>query len=156
MPLDFNRYYHFYIDFYFWLINDFVHCVGRSADKFGLQSRFPLLDKEVIEVAMQVPDGLKLRDGMTKWAFRMAAKRVIPNDAHSRKKLGFPVPLKEWIKRDDFYEEIKSKFESAVAKRFFKQDMILKLLEDHVGGVANNYKKIWTIYTFIVWYNLNF
>ncbi len=144
------------LDFYFWLINDFVHCVGRSADKFGLQSRFPLLDKEVIEVAIQVPDGLKLKDGMTKWAFRMAAKKVIPNDAHSRKKLGFPVPLKEWIKRDDYYQEIKAKFESDVAKEFFKQDMILKLLEDHVGGVANNYKKIWTIYTFIVWYKLNF
>ena len=144
------------IDFYFWLINDFVHCVVRSADNFGLEARFPLLGSEVIDIARSVPDEYKLKDGMTKWIFRMAAKKVIPNDAHSRKKLGFPVPLKEWIKRDDFYAQIKSKFDSDNAKKFFDTSAIIKMLDDHKSGNADNYKKVWTIYTFLVWYELNF
>ncbi len=144
------------IDFYFWLINDFVHCVVKSARKFGLQARFPLLGGEVIEIATQLPDEFKLKDGMTKALFRKASKKAIPTEAHSRKKLGFPVPLKEWIKREDFYNQIKVKFQSETAERFFDIKAILKLLDDHKNGVSDCYKKVWTIYTFIVWYDLNF
>ncbi len=144
------------IDFYFWLINDFVHCVVKSARKFGLQARFPLLGSEVIDIATQLPDEFKLKDGMTKALFRKASKRAIPTDAHSRKKLGFPVPLKDWIKREDFYNEIKSKFQSKTAERFFNVNAILKLLEDHKNGNGDCYKRVWTIYTFLVWYDLNF
>ncbi len=144
------------IDFYFWLINDFVHCVSKSADKFGLEARFPLLGKEVVDIATQLPDEFKLKDGMTKALFRKASKKVIPTDAHSRKKLGFPVPLKDWLKREDFYSKVKEKFESETAERFFDTKAILKLLEDHKNGVSDCYKKVWTIYTFILWYGLNF
>ncbi len=144
------------IDFYFWLINDFVHCVARSAEKFGIQARFPLLGAEVIDIALQLPDDFKLKDGMTKALFRKASKKVIPTEAHSRKKLGFPVPLKEWLKRDDFYSRIKEKFQSEIANKFFDTKAILKLLDDHKNGVNDCYKKIWTVYTFILWYELNF
>ena len=144
------------IDFYFWLINDFVHCVARSADRFGIESRFPLLGKEIIDIATSLPDEYKLGNGTTKLAFRNAAKKAVPTDAHSRKKLGFPVPLKEWIKRDDFYNEIKSKFRSETAEKFFNVRAILNMLEDHKNGKADCYKKVWTVYTFIVWYDLNF
>ncbi len=144
------------IDYYFWLINDFVHCVARSAEHFGIESRFPLLCRDIIDVAVKLPDGYKLKGGMTKAAFRMAAKKAIPNDAYGRKKLGFPVPLKEWIKRNDFYGDIKAKFESDTAKRFFDAKRIMKLLDKHKSGKSDNYKIIWALYTFIVWYELNF
>jgi asparagine synthase (glutamine-hydrolysing) len=144
------------IDFYFWLINDFVHCVAKSADRFGIESRFPLLGSEVVNIAVQLPDEFKLKDGMTKALFRKAARKAIPTDAHSRKKLGFPVPLKDWIRRDDFYENIKAKFQSETANKFFDTRAILKLLDDHKKGEKDCYKKVWTIYTFLVWYDLNF
>jgi len=144
------------IDFYFWLINDFVHCVAKSGEKWGIESRFPLLSKEVIAVGAGLPDEYKLKSGMTKYAFRMAAKNAIPNDAYCRKKLGFPVPLKEWIKREDFYNEIKEKLESDIAKKFFNTKAVIKLLEDHKNGKSDNYKRVWAVYTFIVWYGLNF
>lgn len=144
------------IDFYFWLINDFVQCVARSAEGFGIEARFPLLDRAIIDTAVQLPDEFKLNGGTTKYAFRMAAKKAIPNDAHSRKKLGFPVPLKEWIKREDYYSEIKARFQSEAAKKFFDTSAIIRLLEDHKNGKADNYKKVWTVYTFILWYELNF
>jgi asparagine synthase (glutamine-hydrolysing) len=66
--------------------------------------------------------------------------------------LGFPVPLREWIKEPDLYNMIKEEFMSDNALKLFNQKRILKLLEDHKSGKKDNYKKVWTIYTFLVWY----
>ena len=144
------------VDFYFWLIGDFLHAVTRSGDAFGVQTRFPFLDEKVCEVASTLPDSAKLSTENTKVAFRLAAQKVVPTDAYKRKKLGFPVPLKEWIKSDAFYNEIKAKFTSSSAEKFFDTKAILLLLDDHREEKRDCYKKIWTIYTFLVWYDLYF
>lgn len=144
------------IDYYFWLVNDFVHSVTASASAFGMQARFPFLDSAVYESARTLPDSMKIGPDGTKLALRLAAEGVVPTDAYKRKKLGFPVPLKEWMKEDLYYNEIKKAFTSETAKRFFKEKAILKLLDDHRNEVCDCYKKIWTIYTFIVWYDLYF
>jgi len=144
------------IDYYFWLVNDFVHSVTASASAFGMQARFPFLASAVYESARTLPDSMKIGPDGTKLALRLAAEGVVPTDAYKRKKLGFPVPLKEWMKEDLYYNEIKKAFTSETAKRFFKEKAILKLLDDHRNEVCDCYKKIWTIYTFIVWYDLYF
>lgn len=140
------------IDFYFWLVRDFLHAVDRNTMIFGLEARTPFLDKEVYEVARHLPTYAKINKETTKPALRETAKKVIPNEAYKKKKLGFPVPLREWIKEDDLYNEIKEKFESNIAEKFFDTKRILKLLEDHKTGKKDCYKKVWTIYTFIIWY----
>lgn len=140
------------IDFYFWLVRDFLHAVDRNTMMFGLEARTPFLDKEVYEVARKLPVSAKVNKETTKPALRKAAQKVIPNESYKKKKLGFPVPLREWIREDDLYNEIKSKFESDVAEKFFDQKRIMKLLEAHKSGKKDCYKKVWTIYTFIVWY----
>ncbi|MDE5888640.1 MAG: asparagine synthase (glutamine-hydrolyzing) [Bacilli bacterium] len=140
------------IDFYFWLVRDFLHAVDRNTMMFGLEARTPFLDKEVYEVARKLPTNAKINKETTKPALRMAAKKVIPNESYKKKKLGFPVPLREWIKEDDLYNEIKTKFESSIAEKFFDTKRIMKLLESHKSGKKDCYKKVWTIYTFIVWY----
>lgn len=144
------------IDFYFWLVRDFLHAVDRNAMMFGLEARTPFLDQKVYEVARQLPVSAKINKMTTKPALREAAKKVIPNESYKKKKLGFPVPLREWIKEDELYEKIKEKFSSETAKKFFNQKKILKLLENHKTGKKDCYKKIWTIYTFIVWYEQYF
>ena len=140
------------IDFYFWLVQDFLHAVDRNTMMFGLEARTPFLDKEVFEVARKLPTYAKINQETTKPALRMAAKQVIPNEAYKKKKLGFPVPLREWIREDDLYTEIKSRFNSKVASQFFNIKKINKLLENHKSGKKDCYKKVWNIYTFIVWY----
>ena len=140
------------IDFYFWLVRDFLHAVDRNTMMFGLEARTPFLDKEVYEVARKLPTSAKVNKETTKPALRLAAKKSIPNEAYKKKKLGFPVPLREWIREDDLYNDIKSKFQSDIADKFFDQKSILKLLENHKSGKKDCYKKVWTIYTFIVWY----
>ena len=79
-------------------------------------------------------------------------KKVIPNESYKKKKLGFPVPLREWIREDDLYNEIKDKFNSEIANKFFDVKRINKLLEDHKSGKKDCYKKVWNVYTFLVWY----
>jgi len=144
------------VDYYYWLVNDFLHAVDRNTMMFGLEARTPFLDKEVYEVARHLPTYAKINKETTKPALREASKEVIPNNAYKKKKLGFPVPLREWMKEEDLYEEIKNKFNSSFAKEIFNQKKILKLLEDHKNNKKDNYKKVWTIYIFLVWYETFF
>ena len=141
------------IDYYYWLVQDFLHAVDRNTMMFGLEARTPFLDKEVYEVARHSPTYAKINKETTKPALRLAAKESIPTEAYKKKKLGFPVPLREWIREDDLYQEIKNKFDSPVAKEIFNHERIIKLLEDHKSGKKDCYKKVWTIYTFLVWYD---
>lgn len=141
------------IDYYFWLVRDFLHAVDRNTMMFGLEARTPFLDLEVYEVARQMPVSAKINKTTTKPALREAAKKVIPNESYKKKKLGFPVPLREWVREDDLYNEIKKAFNSNTAKKYFDQKRINKLLEDHKNRKKDCYKKVWAIYTFIVWYD---
>lgn len=141
------------IDFYFWLVKDFLHAVDRNTMMFSLEARTPFLDKEVFDVASTLSTSSKINKKETKVALRKAASSVIPNNAYKKKKLGFPVPLREWIKEDDVYNKIKTEFNKDIAKELFNYKKIIKLLNDHKNGKKDNYKKIWTIYTFLVWYD---
>lgn len=140
------------IDFYFWLVKDFLHAVDRNTMMFSLEARTPFLDKEVFKVASTLKEESKINKKTTKVVLRKAAKKVIPTEAYKKKKLGFPVPLRQWIKEDDLYNEILTTFKSDTANKFFNQKKIIKLLEEHKKNKKDNYKKVWTIYTFLVWY----
>lgn len=144
------------IDFYFWLVNDFLTAVDRNTMIFSLEARTPFLDKEVFKVASSIPFNLKVNKDTTKVALRKAAKDVIPNSSYKKPKLGFPVPLREWIREDDLYNEIKEKFNSKIAEKFFDQKRIMKLLDKHKSGKVDCFKKVWNIYTFIIWYEQYF
>lgn len=140
------------IDFYFWLVNDFLHAVDRNTMMFSLEARTPFLDKKVYEVARQLPVSAKINKKNTKLALRLAAKKVIPNESYNKKKLGFPIPLREWMKEDLLYNEIKNKLQSDIANKFFDTKKVLKMLEQHRQGKKDTYKKVWNVYTFIIWY----
>ena len=144
------------IDYYYWLVNDFLHAVDRNTMMFGLEARTPFLDNKVYEVAKALPTYAKINKETTKVALRKAAQKVIPNEAYKKKKLGFPVPLREWIKTDKLYNIIKDKFNGESAKLFFDTKKINKLLEEHKNDKRDSYKKVWTIYTFLVWYDIYF
>lgn len=144
------------IDYYFWLVRDFLHAVDRNTTMFGIEGRTPFLDTKVYEVASKLATNTKIDKLTTKIALRKAAETVIPNESYKKKKLGFPVPLREWVREDDLYNDIKDKFNSKVADKYFDTKKINKLLEDHKNGKKDCYKKVWAIYTFIVWYNQYF
>jgi asparagine synthase (glutamine-hydrolysing) len=119
---------------------------------FGIEGRTPFLDKEVYEIASKLAPNTKIDKLTTKIALRKAAETVIPNESYKKKKLGFPVPLREWVREDKLYNEIKKEFNTDIADKFFDTKKINKLLEDHKSGKKDCYKKVWAIYTFLVWY----
>ena len=144
------------IDINFWLMKDILLKADRMTMASSLEGRVPFIDKEVFKVASSLPLDYKVTKENTKVALRDAAKRVIPTEAYKKKKLGFPVPIREWLKDDDVYSIVKEEFNSSNAKQFFNINVINKLLDNHKNNKKDNYRKIWTIYSFLVWYKIYF
>jgi len=144
------------IDIRYWLTDNILLIVDKMTMAFSIESRVPFTDIEVFKLASTLPREYRVRNRTTKAALREAAKREIPNESYKKKKLGFPVPIREWIKEDDFYNEIKNTFELSIADELFKKKNIIKLLDDHKNGVRDNYRKVWAIYSFLKWYEVFF
>lgn len=140
------------VDINFWLANDIFQKADKMTMAHSIEGRSPFADVEVFNIAKTLPENAKVTKENTKLALRLAAKKVIPNESYNKKKLGFPVPLREWMKTEEFYNDIKIKFNSDIANEIFNTKKIMKLLDDHINNKKDNYKKIWTIYVFIVWY----
>lgn len=144
------------IDINFWLIKDILQKADKMTMANSIEGRVPFTDIEVFNMARSLPLDLKVSKETTKVALREAAKEVIPNDSYKKKKLGFPVPLREWIKETDVYEMIKKAFNSDISKELFNNKRINKLIDNEIKNNHQDkysYKKIWTIYCFLVWYN---
>lgn len=127
----------------------------------SLEVRVPFLDKKVLELAETLPLNYKVRAPMTKVALRAAAEKVIRSKTAEKKKLGFPIPIRVWLKEDKYYTIVKDMFTSGAAKKFFNTDMLVKMLDDHRNGKnmnekTDNSRKIWTVYIFLVWYDRYF
>lgn len=144
------------IDINFWLIKDILQKADRMTMAHSLEGRVPFIDKEVFKYASSLPIEYKVTKENTKVALREAAKRVIPTDAYKKKKLGFPVPLRAWMKEEEFSNEIKRVFDLDIAKKLFNTKYLLKLLDKHIKGKKDNYKKVWTVYCFLRWYEVYF
>ena len=144
------------IDIKYWLPDNIFNIVDKMTMAFSIESRVPFTDIEVFKISSKLNQNYKIRNGMTKAALREAAKKDIPNESYKKKKLGFPVPVREWIKDDDFYEEIKRTFTSNIANKLFKKNNILKLLEEHKNNKKDNYRRIWAVYSFLKWYEVYF
>ena len=145
-----------YLDMNLWLPYDILLKADKMTMANSLELRVPFLDKEVFRVSEKVPLDYIIHDYVTKYAFRMAANKTIPQEWAKRKKLGFLVPFKDWIREDKWHDRVKETFEKEWVGEFFNQDEILKLLEDHYHGKWNYGRRIYTIYAFLVWYEIYF
>ena len=141
-----------YIDINLWMVGDILLKADRMSMANSLELRVPFLDKEVFKIASTLPLKYKVNDENTKYAMRKAALKNIPEEVAKRKKLGFPVPTRVWLRQEKYYKKVKEEFESETAEKFFKKDEIIKLLEKHYNGKKDNSRKIWAIYIFLIWY----
>jgi asparagine synthase (glutamine-hydrolysing) len=141
-----------FIDLNLWMVGDILLKADKMSMANSLEVRVPFLDKEVFKVASKVQSDYRVNRQATKYAFRMAAKSHLPEEVASKKKLGFPVPIRVWLKEDKYYNIIKEAFSSDAAKEYFNSDKIIAYLDDHKNGKCDNSRKIWTIYMFLVWH----
>ena len=141
-----------YIDMHFWLIGDILLKADKLCMAHSLEVRVPFLDKEVFEVARKIPTRFKVNDQNTKFAMRQAAHKYLPDMVAEKKKLGFPVPTRIWLREDKYYQIVKDAFTSAAAEQYFNVKELVKLLDRHKAGKEDNSRKIWTVYMFLIWY----
>ena len=145
-----------YLDIHQWMPGDILLKADKMSMANSLELRVPLLDKEMMKVAGHTPAKYLLTDQGTKWAFRMAANRHLPEEWATREKLGFPVPVREWLRQKDFYEEVLEIFKQDFVGEFFDQAKLLAMAQANFEGKTDDRRKLWTIYTFLVWYKLYF
>lgn len=141
-----------YIDLNFWLPNDILLKADKMSMANSVELRVPFLDKEVWNLSKKVPTKYMVKDNQTKYIFRRVANEAIPEEWAKRKKLGFPVPFGNWITEEKYYKKVKEMFNKDFASKFFKKNVINKMLDDHYNGILRNGKKIYTIYSFLIWY----
>ena len=144
-----------YVDLFFWLVGDILLKTDKMSMAHSLESRVPFLDKQVFDVSATIPTRLKANDEQTKLTLREAAERAIPKDWAQKEKLGFPVPMVNWLRQDRYYDEIKEWFTGDIARQFFNTDELVRLLDEHKAG-ADRSRKIWIVYMFLMWYKIYF
>lgn len=142
-----------YADINTWMQYDILQKADRMSMANSLELRVPFLDRKVLELAVKIPTKYRIDGETTKVALRGAAMRQLPEKNAERKKLGFPVPLSDWLCEDKYYNEVKEAFNSETASLFFKKDAINKLLDDHKNGVKRDMTRVWTVYSLILWYD---
>lgn len=141
-----------FIDLNLWLVGDILLKADKMSMANSLEVRVPFLDKEVFKTASKIQTDYRVNRQATKYVFRMASKDYLPDDVASKKKLGFPVPIRIWLKEDKYYNKVKDAFTSPAAQEYFNTDKLLAYLDNHKKGKADNSRKIWTVYMFLVWY----
>ena len=145
-----------YLDMNLWLPGDILLKADKMTMAHSLELRVPYLDREVWKVARSLTSAQKMQGRNTKIAFRKAALSHIPLDWANRKKAGFMVPFRVWIKEDQYAERVKKTFETDYAADFFDTDRLLTMLEEHRTGKENHARKIYTVYSFLLWYEQYF
>jgi len=144
-----------YVDLSFWLVGDILLKTDKMAMAHSLESRVPFLDRVVFDLAASIPTSQKITENQTKVTLREAAERAIPRDWAQKEKLGFPVPVASWLREERYYEHVKEAFTSDEAALFFDTDELVRLLDEHRAG-ADRSRRIWIVYSFLIWYRVYF
>jgi len=141
-----------HLDIRMWLTDDILLQADKMSAVHSLELRTPILDKEIFKIASQLPTELRVNKIDTKYAFRRAAARHLPESWAKRKKLGFPTPIRIWLREDKYYDMVSNYFTGEVAKKYFRVEALLNLLNEHKSQKVDNSRKIWTVFMFLLWH----
>lgn len=141
-----------YADLCTWLPYDILQKADKMSMAASLELRVPFLDREVYDLAMRLPPELRVTRSCSKLLLRAAAGRTLPETTAQAKKIGFVTPLNDWLRQDRYYDMVRTAFASDTAAQFFQKDALLSLLDEHHAGKDGGMKRIWSIYSFLMWY----
>jgi asparagine synthase (glutamine-hydrolysing) len=142
-----------YIDLFTWLRGDILVKADKMTMANSLELRVPFLDTEVFAVGSSVPTDLKITKETTKHALRQALAQIVPPHVLNRPKLGFPVPIRHWLK-DVMYDWAREIITESQADELIDRDAALRLLDAHRAGPHDYSRKIWTLLVFLIWHGI--
>ncbi len=141
------------VDIQIWLEGDIYLNVDKMSEAAGLEIRMPLTDLRIFDIASRIPSKFKVNEEQNKVAFRTAAAKVLPEEIAFRKKLGFVVPIRYWMADENYNAPVKDMLRSDICDKFFNREEVDAIWNEYIGGNSDLWRKIWTIYTFLVWYD---
>ncbi|MCH4239262.1 MAG: asparagine synthase (glutamine-hydrolyzing) [Oscillospiraceae bacterium] len=141
-----------FCDLNLWMVGDILLKADKMSMANSLELRVPFLDRKVFELARRIPTACKVNAAQTKIAMRGAAAKLVPPQTAEKKKLGFPVPVRAWLREEKYASIVREAFSSETAQQFFNTHVLLKMLDQHVSGKRDNWRQIWCIFMFLVWY----
>ncbi|MEQ6353195.1 asparagine synthase (glutamine-hydrolyzing) [Lysinibacillus sp. M3] len=141
-----------YLDLELWLPGDILLKADKMSMAHSLEVRVPFLDKNVMEMAKNIPSDYRVNDFDTKYVLRQAAFQTLPSECANREKLGFPVPIRHWLREEKYYRMVKEMFQSEFVSEFFNTRELMRYLDEHYKQAANHARYLWTVYVFLIWY----
>jgi asparagine synthase (glutamine-hydrolysing) len=142
-----------YVDLFTWLRGDILVKADKMTMANSLELRVPFLDTEVFAVASGIPTDQRITRETTKYALRRALAEIVPPHVLHRAKLGFPVPIRHWLK-DEMYDWAREIITSSQADELIDRDAALRLLDEHRSGPHDYSRKIWTLLVFLLWHGI--
>ena len=139
------------VDLNLWLAGDILLKADKMSMAHSLELRVPYLDREVWALAAALPAAAKADARTTKIALRRAAARTLPAASAARKKLGFPVPVRDWLRQEPYTSRVRAVFSRPAAAQFFNPRVLHSMLNHHLHG-GDCWRQIWCVYSFLIWY----
>jgi asparagine synthase (glutamine-hydrolysing) len=137
-----------------WLCEDTIARSERMAAHAGLEIRYPMLDREMLEVAASIPGAMKVRRrGLgftTKWPLRLAMEGRIPDQLLHRPKRTLPSPLDAWL-RGPGAAFLTERTEAICADGYFHADAVRRIVSEHRSGFRDHATRLWTLVFFQAW-----
>lgn len=142
-----------YCDLNLWMVGDILLKADKMSMANSLELRVPFLDRRVFDLACRIPTKCKVNAQQTKIAMRGAAEMTIPAKTADKKKLGFPVPVRAWLREEKYAAILREAFATPAAEKFFNTKELNRMLDQHVSGKRDNWRQLWCVFIFLVWYD---
>ncbi|GAA2553075.1 asparagine synthase (glutamine-hydrolyzing) [Pseudonocardia hydrocarbonoxydans] len=142
-----------HVDLFTWLRGDILVKADKMTMANSLELRVPFLDPEVFEVARELPRSAKLAGGTTKYALRRALSGIVPPHVLHRRKLGFPVPIRHWL-RDEMYPWACEVVRDSQADHLLDLRAVQRLVDAHRDGPVDHSRRVWTLLVFLIWHGI--
>jgi asparagine synthase (glutamine-hydrolysing) len=142
-----------HVDLFTWLRGDILVKADKMTMANSLELRVPFLDTQVFKVAAGIPLEEKITKDTTKYALRRALRDIVPAHVLNRRKLGFPVPIRHWLK-DEMYEWARSIIRASETEELLDRQAVLNLLDEHRTGNIDHSRRLWALLVFMLWHGI--
>ncbi|AQA24835.1 asparagine synthase [Rhodococcus sp. MTM3W5.2] len=143
-----------HLDLFTWMRGDILVKADKMTMANSLELRVPFLDTEVFEVASRVPLEQKITKTTTKYALRQALEGIVPPHVLHRAKLGFPVPLRHWLRGTELFDWAHQQIADSQTDHIFDKAAVTAMLNEHRDGASDHSRRLWTVLCFMVWHGI--